>query len=86
MEFPVESDLSRLKEGESAVIQSINADEALHHRLVALGFGIGKPITVIRLGRFSGPLQVRVGTTDVILRRRDAARIRVRTMPASAAA
>lgn len=69
------TDLSCLQAGETAMVQSIEADEALHHRLIALGFGIGKPVTVIRQGRFRGPLQVRVGMTDVILRRCDAAKI-----------
>jgi ferrous iron transport protein A len=71
------ADLNCLKEGETARVQSIEADEALHHRLIALGFRIGKPVTLIRLGRFQGPLQVRVGMTDVILRRSDAAKIRL---------
>jgi len=73
----VYTDLCHMKEGESAPILSIEADEALHHRLVALGFRIGKSVTVIRHGRFSGPLQVRIGMTDVILRRSDAAKIRM---------
>ena len=71
------TNLSCLKEGETARVQSIEADEALHHRLIALGFRIGKPVTLIRLGRFRGPLQVRVGMTDVILRRSDVAKIRL---------
>lgn len=71
------TDLSRLKDGETAQVLSIEADEALHHRLMALGFRIGKPVTVIRHGLFRGPLQVRVGMTDVILRRSDAAKIRL---------
>jgi len=70
-------DLSLLHEGESAVIQSIEADEALHHRLQALGFQTGKPVQVVRMGRFSGPLQIRIGMTDVIMRRSDAAKIKV---------
>jgi ferrous iron transport protein A len=73
----VPTDLSHIKEGETALILSIEADEALHHRLIALGFRVGKPVTVIRHGRFRGPLQVRVGMTDVILRRVDAAKIRM---------
>lgn len=70
-------DLSLLHEGDSAVIQSIEADEALHHRLQALGFQSGKSVSVVRLGRFRGPLQVRIGMTDVIIRRCDAAKIKV---------
>ena len=70
-------DLSLLNEGESALIQSIEADEALHHRLQALGFQAGKAVSVVRLGRFDGPLQVRIGMTDVIMRRSDAAKIKI---------
>jgi ferrous iron transport protein A len=70
-------DLSLLHEGDSAIIQSIEADEALHHRLQALGFQTGKPVSVVRQGRFRGPLQVRIGMTDVIIRRSDAAKIKV---------
>lgn len=71
------ANLSLMNAGQSARVKSIAADEALHHRLTALGFRVGKLITVIRLGRFKGPLQVRVGSTDVILRRVDAAKISV---------
>jgi ferrous iron transport protein A len=46
-------------------------------RLLALGFRTGKKIELIRKASFSGPLQVRVGTTDVMLRRLEAAKIRV---------
>jgi ferrous iron transport protein A len=59
-------DLSRLNAGESGLIQSIEADEALHHRLQALGFQTGKSVSVVRLGM-----------TDVIMRRSDAAKIKI---------
>lgn len=69
--------LSSLKPGESATILSINTDEALHHRLMAMGFRAGKQIQLIRKGFFSGPMQVRIGTTDIILRKAEAERIMV---------
>jgi ferrous iron transport protein A len=69
--------LSQLANGESAVIASIEADEFLFHRLSALGFRVGKPLSIIRRGNFNGPLHVRLGTTDVILRRADASRIQI---------
>ena len=74
-----ESKLSALQPGESATIKAISADEVLHHRLLALGFRIGKEVCLIRRGRFKGPLQVRIGTTEVIMRRVDADKIRVVT-------
>lgn len=72
---PVE--LNHLTPGESGVIASIQAEESVHQRLQALGFRIGKQITLIRRASFSGPLQVRIATTDVLLRRREAAKITV---------
>jgi ferrous iron transport protein A len=69
--------LSDLLPGDSATIVSIHAEEALHQRLLALGFRSGKQVTLIRKASFSGPLQVRAGTTDVLLRRNEAAKIKV---------
>jgi len=69
--------LATLHPGETATIVSIQAEEALHLRLLALGFRSGKQIEMIRKASFSGPLQVRVGTTDVMLRRVEAAKIEV---------
>ena len=72
------STLAALHPGDFATIVSIHAEEALHLRLLALGFRTGKQVEMIRKASFSGPLQVRVGTTDVMLRRAEAAKIEVR--------
>ena len=69
--------LAALHPGDIATIVSIHAEEALHLRLLALGFRTGKQIELIRKASFSGPLQVRIGTTDVMLRRIEAAKISV---------
>jgi len=69
--------LASLHPGDIATIVSIHAEEALHQRLLALGFRGGKHIEMIRKASLSGPLQVRIGTTDVILRRSEAAKIMV---------
>ena len=66
-----------MRSGDTATIVSIHADEALHLRLLALGFRTGKQIEMIRKASFSGPLQVRIGTTDVMLRRSEADKIKV---------
>lgn len=63
--------------GDIATIISIHAEEALHQRLLALGFRTGRRIALIRKASFSGPLQVRIGTTDILLRRSEAAKIKV---------
>jgi len=63
--------------GQPALVKAVHAAEHLAHRLAALGFRSGKPLQVQRRGSLSGPVQVRLGTTDVILRRTEAAHIEV---------
>jgi Fe2+ transport system protein FeoA len=69
--------LSTLKPGEYATIAALHTDEALYHRLAAMGFRIGKRIDLVRRAKFAGPLHVRIGTTDIMLRRSDAQHIDV---------
>ena len=69
--------LTNLNPGEHATIRAIEADEGLYHRLTALGFRIGKRIELVRRARFRGPLHVRIGTTEIILRRSEATRIQI---------
>lgn len=70
--------LSSLTPGESATIVAIHTEEPLHQRLLAMGFRTGKQIEIIRKARFSGPLQVRIGTTDILLRKVEAEKIKVK--------
>jgi len=69
--------LSTLAPGEIAIIVAIHTEEPLHQRLLAMGFRTGKRIEMIRRARFSGPLQVRIGTTDILLRKNEAEKITV---------
>ena len=46
--------LAKLKVGETAIIQSIEADETLTKRMQALGFRTNKLIKVIRTAIFGG--------------------------------
>ncbi len=69
--------LAALNTSDTATIVSIHAEEALHQRLLALGFRSGRQIELIRKASFGGPLQVRIGTTDILLRRIEAAKIQV---------
>jgi ferrous iron transport protein A len=71
------TNLSQLATGQQATIARIHADDSLFHRLAALGLRIGKPVRVIRRASFNGPMQVRVGTTDIMLRLTDAERISI---------
>ena len=64
--------LLQLSLGEKATIARVNAPPELAPRLAALGFREGSPIELIRCAPFAGPLHLRLGTTDVIMRRQDA--------------
>lgn len=64
--------LDALKPGQIAIIDRIHAEQALSQRLNALGFRSGKQLEVIRQAAFNGPLHVRIGSTDVIIRLQDA--------------
>jgi len=67
--------LHSLLPGDEAIVAAIHADAALRNRLAAMGFRIGRRIALVRRGAFAGPLHVRIGTTDVILRCKQAAQI-----------
>ncbi|CAK0773886.1 ferrous iron transport protein A [Gammaproteobacteria bacterium] len=69
--------LSTLVAGQGAVVRGLHAVDGFAHRLAALGFRIGRPVTVVRCAPLGGPIQIRLGTTDVMLRRAEAARIDV---------
>lgn len=70
--------LTALPPGSCAAIAAIHAAESLHHRLAALGLRVGQEVRVMRRAAFRGPIQVRIGSTDIIIRRRDADCIELR--------
>ncbi|OLP17709.1 ferrous iron transport protein A [Leptolyngbya sp. 'hensonii'] len=69
--------LAVLKPGQVAIISKLNTSHGLHQRLLALGFRSGRQITMLRRSWFSGPLHVRIGTTEVMLRQRDAQKVEI---------
>ena len=69
--------LDYLSPGQAGQVVAVHADEELRRRLVALGLKPGNRIELIRKGLFTGPLQVRIGTTDIIIRRSDARHIEI---------
>jgi ferrous iron transport protein A len=73
MEAPAR--LVDLPTGATATVASLSADQGLRQRLEALGLRPGQAVQVLRRGWWSGPLHVRVGMTELIVRRRDAARV-----------
>lgn len=70
--------LNTVPAGRCCVIARIDADADLAARMRALGLQIGRRIQVMRRSPFKGPIQVRSGQTDIIIRRIDAAAIHVR--------
>lgn len=74
------STLSSLKVGEVAVIADLLAEPGLHQRLLALGIRPGRHISLLRKAGFSGPLHLRVGTTELMLRHQDAHQIHIQNL------
>lgn len=72
-----DNSLSYLVPGEHVVIQEIVAEESVRQRLHAMGLLRGREVQLIRRARFGGPIQIRVGSVDLILRRREAAYVKV---------
>ena len=71
------TNLNSLAIGEPAVITWLTAEVGLQQRLFALGFCPGRQVSVVRKAGFSGPLHLRVSTTEVMLRRREAQQVYV---------
>lgn len=76
------STLGALRPGQAATVLALDVGEELYHRLAALGVRVGKRVQVVRRARFAGPLHIRVGTTDLMLRACEAGGIRVRPLGA----
>jgi ferrous iron transport protein A len=74
------ADLASLQPGQMGIIADIQADLGLHQRLSALGFRVGRQVTLVRRAWFSGPLHVRIGTTEIMVRRRDAIAVSIQAV------
>ena len=69
--------LNELPPGANATITGLPSDPELRLRIQSLGMRIGRRVAVIRRSRFGGPLQVRIGTTDLLIRPQQALQVRV---------
>lgn len=69
--------LDNLPLGLAATVCHLHGSGELVSRLRALGIKPGRQVQVVRRAPLSGPLQVRAGQTDIILRRAEAAGIHV---------
>ena len=73
--------LDALPTGRCGTILTIDAPLELAARMRAMGLSPGRRIKVIRRSPFQGPIQVRAGQTDLIIRRIDAAAIQLQPCP-----
>ncbi len=69
--------LEQLSIGDRARIIAVEGSDSMRSRMFALGLRHGREVAMIRKATFNGPLQVRVGSTDLIIRRREARRVRL---------
>jgi ferrous iron transport protein A len=72
--------LGQLSAGSRATILSLTADRRLLQRFDALGLRPGQQVEVLRRGWLSGILHLRVGMTELMLRRSGALAILVSPM------
>jgi len=71
--------LSELAVGERAFITGIHATDSTRQRLQSMGLRTGREAVVIRRPRL-GPMQIRIGSLHLIMRRCDAARVSISTI------
>jgi len=75
--------LEQLPAGQCARISQVQGDDGLRARMFALGLRVGREVAVIRRAAWGGPLHVRIGTTDLVMRRREANLIRLAIVEAT---
>jgi ferrous iron transport protein A len=64
--------LEKLVSGMSASVVAINMDGELKKRFFALGLKEGARVQVLRRAKFGGPMHLRVGSSELILRLKEA--------------
>jgi ferrous iron transport protein A len=77
--------LEQLPPGESARISAIGGEPGLRARMLALGLRSGREVVVVRRARLGGPLHIRIGTTDLMMRRSEARLVELATASTGAA-
>lgn len=69
--------LDQLKPKMRGTIHQIHVGTDLTRRMAGLGLRPGRIVEVIRVGPLNGPMQIRIGHTDLMLRRSEAAQISI---------
>lgn len=65
---PLHASLADLDAGATGVISTIGAESELRLRMHALGLLPGRSVQVIRRAPFHGPLEIRSGHTNLLIR------------------
>lgn len=72
--------LDQLKQGQRGCVETIQGDDALVQRLLEMGFVEGEEVEVLGFAPFGDPMEVRLRDYRLSLRRREAARVGVRSI------
>ncbi len=70
--------LADLLPGQQGIIAGLNGDAELRTRIQSLGLRPGRRVTVVRRSRFGGPIQIRLGTSDLLIRPQQARTILIK--------
>jgi len=69
--------LAEIPVGKTVTVQNIEFDEQFCKRCFAMGLRCDARVTVIRRALFNGPIHIRIGTTELALRKSLAKLIKV---------
>ncbi len=69
--------LKQLPAGKRACITNVQGEKELRSRMLAMGLRSGREVAVIRRAGMGGPLHIRIGSTDLMMRRKEADLIRL---------
>jgi ferrous iron transport protein A len=64
--------LDRLAPEHCAAIAAVHATGMAGERMAALGLRVGRQVALLRRAPFGGPLHLRIGLTELMIRRVDA--------------
>lgn len=73
--------LSRLKPGEKGRITSIGAIGPLKRRLMDMGVLVGEVVNVVKVAPMGDPIEIRVKSYSLSLRKKEAEGIAVEVLP-----
>jgi ferrous iron transport protein A len=75
--------LDKLAVGRRALVAAVKGSDALVQRLLEMGLIEGSELEVVGLGPFGDPLEIRLRDYRLSLRRSEAARVLVSSLPVS---